>query len=437
MFKKRIFGIVIFGLCCMMSCTLALQARAWQVRPSMNLAEIQDVFDRAGDNDKVMFHKGVYDFSAGPFTDLNTNEGAIVIQDKTLTVQGVGDVLIKGIDSILDSTGQAIQGLNAFHVINPDQTKDITFDNLKFETFMGAIITSLSITPTLSSPSMRNVTIRDCIFSDIQRNAIVLGNAGGNISIRNNRISAVRFAMFISWYWTAGHQGCQSDGTLVDISGNQIEAGRGGIALQNANKIRITGNDITGTGNFRWYGITIEAIKTGAQISNNRINNVKWGIDLCAAWVNDPLYAPFIEEFRNAKVLDNILTNISITGIWVEGGFVHDCQVSNNQIFLAPWGSEGIYSDGYSNRYTENVISGAGSNAVLLTTCDYTAAGGLYCAAHDEYFANNSVAAFSPGNAHYVLDFNTHDNHVHGICAENATVIDNGSNNEITCLTGL
>jgi hypothetical protein len=42
--------------------------------------------------------------------------------------------------------------------------------------------------------------------------------------------------------------------------------------------------------------------------------------------------------------------------------------------------------------------------------------------------------SFTPDNSHHYLDFNTHDNHVHGICSENATVIDNGSNNEITCL---
>jgi len=220
----------------------------------------------------------------------------------------------------------------------------------------------------------------------------------------------------------------------VDISDNTIDAGRGGMVVVNGNQVRIVNNAIVGTTTYKWYGIVVEAIKTGAQISSNRIDNVKWGIDLCAAWVNNPPFPSYSEEFRNTKVENNTLTNISITGMWLESGFVNDCLISNNLISLMPWGNYGISSDGHDNRFTDNVISGAGLNAVLLTTCDYSGAGGPFCAAHEEYFAENSVVAFSPGNAHYVLDFNTHDNHVHGICPENATVIDNGSSNEVTCL---
>ena len=81
---------------------------------------------------------------------------------------------------------------------------------------------------------------------------------------------------------------------------------------------------------------------------------------MCAAWVNNPPYPPYIEGFRNTKVENNTLTNISITGMWLESGFVNDCLISNNLISLTPWSNYGISSDGYNNRYTGNVITGAG-----------------------------------------------------------------------------
>ena len=53
----------------------------------------------------------------------------------------------------------------------------------------------------------------------------------------------------------------------VDISNNTIDAGRGGIVVLNGNQVRIVNNAIVGTTTYKWYGIVVEAIKTGAQIS--------------------------------------------------------------------------------------------------------------------------------------------------------------------------
>ncbi len=413
-----------------------LQAKAWQVRSSMSLAEIQTVFDHAGDGDKIMFHKGVYDFSAGPFLDLYTDGGAIVISDKSLSVQGVGEVLIVGRQSELDSQGQAIRGVSAFWVSNPGHDKDVSFSNLKFQTFMFAIVAvnTQSTSPLLYSPCARDITISDCVFDDMQRNAVGLTCVSGNITIRNNRITAVRFGLFISWYWSLGHQDCQVDNTLIDIRNNRMAVGRGGIVMQNTNRVRLNGNTITGTGNFHWYGISVEGLKTGGEIRNNRCDNVLYGIELYAAWVNDPLYPSFEESVDNTVVSGNVLTGITNTGIMFDGGLVRNCRATGNRISLSAGAFSGIYSDGYSNRYENNVIDGSGNYACGLFGADYSSAGGPVYFSHDEYVAGNRVAGFIPTDCHYWLGYNTHDNRVSGVCSENATVTDHGIANEITCL---
>lgn len=432
MLRFRATGLFLVSVALVVLAAVPADARTWPVKSTMTRAEIQQVFDLAKDGDRIQFHRGVYDFSDGPFVPMGTNSGAIVITDKSLTVVGLNGAVIKGRAGDPDTGGVEDSGIAAFRIINPDQTKDVTFENLTFETFMVGIAAYCeSVYPPLAF-NLHSVTIRDCTFRDIRRNAIVVLLNSGSTTIVNNKIEEARQAgLYINWEFAYdGSQHWQADGTLVDISSNFIRAGTAAIFLICPTKIRIVGNTLEGLDTRHAVGLGIGGLKTEGLIADNIIRHFSYGMELSAGWV----HATLSEEFQRAVIRGNTLSDIFIVGIFIEGGLPHDNVVEGNAVDMNPgsWGA--ISTDGYNNRFLDNILTGWSNQAVFLTYWDNTPNHGPIDAAHNEYFEANSVAGLTPDFSHYRLDPGTHDNIIEGICAENATYSDYGVNNVITCL---
>ncbi len=423
---------------------LPAEAKTWPVHPRMTLGEIQQVFDRAKDGDRILFVKGVYDFSNGPYANNTSNVGAIVIQDKSLTVSGVNGTLIKGKPSDRVN-GQGETGITAFRVINFDRTKDVTFENLTIETFLNAIAASYITTAPFCAPNLRSLTVRDCTLRDIDRNGIVVNHAGGNVTIVNNYIEALRFGIYLYWLYAPGYQTYQPDGTFDDISGNVLRVGRAGILLTKASNVRIVDNSIEGIfplccipGPKSEQGIWFEDLKGEAQIANNRIHHFWVGISLIASWIDVSPNPAIPEEFHGSLVSNNSISDISRWGISLSGGQLHDNIIENNTVDMNPGSYAALDTDSYANRFLNNTLTGSGAAAVMLDLFDNRWANGCIDAAHGEYFEGNSIAGFTADGVHYdsisYLGVVPHDNILKGICTESGTYFDCGYNNAFYCL---
>ncbi len=427
---SRLKGVVfsLVGFAFVLLTAVPAEARTWPIKPSMTRAEIQQVFDQAKDGDRIMFHKGVYDFSDGPWLQNGINGAAIVITDKSLTVVGQKGAVIKGRGNVPDTGRAESSGITAFQVVNPDQTKDVVFDNLTIETFMYGIAASVNSPYPDTAPNLHDVIIRGCTFKDIRRNCIVVGKNSGNVTIVDNVIEEARHCgVWVAWISPGDVNRWQSEGAVTDISRNSIRGGTLAIIVNHANNLRILDNDLEGIGPNHYYGITLTGLKAGGLIADNNIRHWFYGIEL---------YAPAGEEFHEAVVRGNTLSDITFGwgwGIILDGGNVHDCVVEGNAVDVNLKGYAAISTDGYNNRFTDNILTGAAYNAVLLAYWDENSV------AHNEYFEANSIAGFTPPyESHYYLDLGAHDNTIKGICAENGTYIDasgEGTNNIITCLT--
>lgn len=398
------------------------EARTWQVKPSMTRLEIQHIFDLARDGDRIQFHKGVYDFTDGPWLPVGTNGAAIVITDKSLVVKGQKGVVIKGRGEV-PKAGQESEGITAFQVINPDRTKDIVFENLTFETFMLAITTSRYTVYPAVADNVHDVTVRNCVFRDIRRNAATFGLNSGDVTLVGNTVEdALRIGFYVTWY-----DGWQPDSGLVEVSNNTIRAGVLGLFVARSYAFRIADNVIEGIGSNPQWGLSVEGQKAVGLIAGNMLRNFQGALEI---------YAADDEPFAGAVVDGNTITGVRPNGfgIIIDGASVHDCLVEDNAIATTAGSWCAIYTDGHNNRFLNNILTGEGEQAVLLSYWDAD------IAAHNEFFEGNSVAGYTPTVAHYCFDYWTHHNTVHAICSENATVIDYtepDSTNVFACLNSL
>jgi len=179
--------------------------------------------------------------------------------------------------------------------------------------------------------------------------------------------------------------------------------------------------------NYQCYGIELFGLKTSATVADNILSNLDAGIDITGitqfiSGVSFQIVA------TNISVKDNDLSSIYGWGIGIWGDVAYSNVVAYNTISQAD--GLGIYSEGYSNKYTNNIISGYGNAAVYLSAWDDTAGSGWFAFAHDELVKANSVAGFIPNPCHYGLALNTHDNKIIGLLAEsNVYYLDWGINN--------
>ncbi len=213
-FHRKIFILFTVSLIVFLASGSHANAATWDVYPTMTRLEIQAVVDSASDGDTIRFHPGFYDWSDAPLTVTGDNEGAITIIEKSLIFKGESGTLIVGPDST------ALAGANAFHVIDLDIDNDVTFNNLNVQNFLrGVAVAHVTLLPVgyIAEPNARNITVKNCTFSDIHRDAISLSNVRGDILIQDNDMSVTRMGMFIDWYWSENHEDWQPEDTHVRI----------------------------------------------------------------------------------------------------------------------------------------------------------------------------------------------------------------------------
>jgi hypothetical protein len=422
-FQKQIsIFFVISSMIFLISGNTAI-AETWDVYPTMTRAEIQAVVDSASDGNSIYFHAGTYDWSDAPLTVRGDNEGAIIIE-KSLILKGESGTLIFGPDSI-NGTGSNPEGANAFHVIDLDIDNDVTFDNLNIQNFLRGISASyvyLTAEDYFAVPNARNITVKNCTFSDIHRDAVSLSNVRGDILIQNNEMSPGRVGMFLDWYWSENHEDWQPEDSYVQILGNKINSGTRGVYLAMTTNVIIKQNMIICEG----WGIHNESARKGTVISNNSLFNCMRGIYIYGGWEDVIRY-----EAEGAVIERNKLIDISYFGIYIAGDASFGHTVSNNEIHMAPYSRVGIYTVAHDCYYGQNKISGSGRFAILLDWRDYTSR----AYAHHITLQANNVSQFSPYFSHFYLYYGTHDNLVVGSGIGHNTYIDVGYNNRITGAT--
>ena len=420
-------------------------AKKWNVYPLMTRITIQAVIDTARDGDVIYFNPGLYDFSDGPFVDRWMNDGALRIYDKSLVIRGTADSILQGKPSDVggDWIGNwvGVKGINCFWIYDPNGKKDVTIDGLSFRTFLVgvfAVITNES--PDSSTlvyyPNLRNLTVKNCLFTDMHRNGIATGGIQGDITIVNNTLIGVdpysRFGIYLDWYWEPGHLEWQPKNTLVTIKNNSIRNYCFGIYSLKASNVLITGNTIsTDSINYSCTGIDLPSgLKNEATISNNVLSNLYWGIDIWGGTyvTAGGAFVPF--DATGVVVKNNNISGISGDAIQVAGNLAFGNSIVYNTLDLANfWAGRAIYSEGYNNKYRNNIIKGKAKTAVHLSGWDDTANSGLFAYPHNELFKANSISGLTSQLAHYTLDIYAHDNTVIGLESENATYTDSGTNN--------
>jgi hypothetical protein len=427
-FQKQIsIFFVISSMIFLISGNTAI-AETWDVYPTMTRAEIQAVVDSASDGDSIYFHAGTYDWSDAPLTVRGDNEGAITIIEKSLILKGESGTLIFGPDSI-NGTGSNAEGANAFHVIDLDIDNDVTFDNLNIQNFLRGISASyvyLTTEDYFAVPNARNITVKNCTFSDIHRDAVSLSNVRGDILIQNNEMSAGRLGMYVDWYWSENNEDWQPEDSYVQILGNKINSVSGGVYLAMTTNVVIKQNTIICEG----WGIDNEYARKGTVISNNSLFNCMRGIFIYGGWEDGIRY-----EAEGAVIERNKLIDISYFGIYIAGDASFGHTVSKNEIHMAPGSFVGIYTVAHDSYYGQNKISGSGRFAFLLDLWDYTPSGGFIAYAHHITLQANNVSQFSPYFSHFYLYYGTHDNLIVGSGIGHNTYIDIGYNNRITGAT--
>ncbi len=432
-YRKLFVYIAIFSMIVFISGSLAIAKKnkpkgaMWDVYPEMIRGEIQVFVDAALDGDTIYFHAGTYDWSDASPTERGDNQGAINIIDKSLIIKGEQDTIIVGPDST-GGTEDHPWGVNAFYIQNLDISNDVTFDGLEFHNFLrgidvGHITDVIGDDYYIAKPNAKNITVKNCKFSDIHRDAISLSNVGGNILIHNNNIiSADRYGMFISWYWAEPRPYWQPDDSYVQILRNKISSDRIGVFIADSTNVFVEQNTIV---NCERWGIYNDGARKGTFIISNSIFNCRTGILIWGGWYEGHKY-----EAEGAVIEKNNLYDITDGGIDIVGNECFGHTVSKNKIHMAPISATGIYSEGHDNYFGQNKISGSGWIAFCL---GYN---GSSIIPYNETLQANNVNQFSPTKYwHFYLHFGTHDNLIIGSGMGHNTYVDNGYNNRITGVT--
>jgi hypothetical protein len=434
--RKGIRVAILSSLMVLIGGTYA-SAKTWTVYSSMPLPLIQSIIDGATDGDTILFTRGIYDWSYAPFSTTRENTGALIITDKTLKISGQRGAVLRGTRSELNGYGFGESGIKAFYISNTDGTKDITFDGLTFETFLMGIgaYHCESATSLVYSPNLRNVTIKNCRFADIDRNGIAITGARGDVDIINVDISTWRIGIIFDWYWVGSHDGCQpADKTVriadcsIQLEENTSSAIFAGIILGQPANIIITRNQVLGGNGSQ--GISLSDLSMGGKIDDNRISQVKHGIFAGGERRLSPdgVWVPF--EMRNLRVSGNDMSEIGTFGINLDGGDeAHNCQVVGNKVDMLAGSISGCYAASRNTDIVYNIISGAGSTALNLG--GYINWDGIINAANGANVHDNNVRSFLPDRCHYLLEEFTHDNRVVGIFKEKSTYLDLGFGNTI------
>ena len=432
-YRKLFVFIAIFSMIVFISGSLVIAKKnkpkgaMWDVYPSMNRGEIQGFVDAALDGDTIYFHAGTYDWSDASPTERGDNQGAINIIDKSLIIKGEQDTIIVGPNSTGGTEDHPI-GVNAFYIQNLDITNDVTFDGLEFHNFLrgidvGHITHVIGDDYYIAWPNVKNITVKNCKFLDIHRDAVSLSNLGGNILIHNNNIiSADRYGMFISWYWAEPRPYWQPDDSYVQILRNKINSARIGVFIADSTNVFVEQNTIV---NCERWGIYNDGARKGTFIISNSIFNCRDGIMIWGGWYEGKKY-----EAEGAVIEKNKLYDITDGGIDIVGNECFGHTVSKNKIHMAPISATGIYSEGHDNYFGQNKISGSGWIAFCL---GYD---GSSIIPYNETLQANNVNQFSPTKYwHFYLHFGTHDNLIIGSGMGHNTYVDNGYNNRITGVT--
>jgi len=284
-------------------------AGTWDVYPTMTRLDIQAVVDSASDGDTICFHPGVYDWSDAPLTVTGDNEGAITIIEKSLILKGESGTLIFGPESI-GGTGSNPKGANAFYVIDLNVDNDVTFDNLNFQNFLRGIavvyISTLLPEGYIAEPNARNITVKNCTFSDIHRDAISLSNVRGSILIQNNEMSVARMGMFIDWRWSENAEDWQPEDTHVQILGNEIYSFQRGVYLSMTTNVAIKRNEI----DCQNIGITNYRTRKGTIIAENSLFNCFSGIRINGGWSSGVKYEA--EEAVIEKQFEDVFGTLTL-----------------------------------------------------------------------------------------------------------------------------
>jgi hypothetical protein len=389
-------------------------AETWEVYPTMTRLDIQSVVDSASDGDTIYFHPGFYDWSDAPLTVTGDNEGAITIIEKSLILKGESGTLIFGPDSL----GEA--GANAFWVIDLNVDNDVTFDNLNIQNFLrGIAVSYITIPPGehyFAEPNARNISVKNCTFSDIHRDAISTSNVRGNILIQDNDMSVARMGMFIDWFWTENPEDWQAEDSHVRILGNNIYSFNRGAYLSMTTNVEIKRNEI----DCQSIGIHNNRTRKGTVIAENSFFNCYSGIRISGGWSSGVKY-----EAEEAVIERNELFDMQMYGIVLVGNACSNHTVSKNDIHMLPYSYAGIFTRSYSDYFGQNKITGSGNFAFYLR-------GGPYYWAHHEILQANNVNKFTPDICHFYLGYPTNDNLIVGSGMGHNTYIDYGYNNRIT-----
>jgi len=425
-FKKQTFPIIILTIVLFLSSNLGY-AKKWDVYPSMSRLEIQVVIDLAKNHDTINFHEGTYDFSTTSIQDSYANTGALIIDDKTLTIKGEQNTMFVGPDSIGYPSYEA-KGISAFYVKDLDFNNNVRFENLHFKNFLRGVAifydSNYPEKPNKFEKNCKSVTIKNCVFTDIHSAAIELKNVRGNITIKNNELLVGDYFLSIGWNnWDSGsgYQDWQPKNCHIHIIENEIDQARHGMSISSTSKSIIKNNNIR---NCIYCGIRHLGISKSSIISSNSIFNCKFGVALWGSWWKGLKY-----ETKGAIVEQNIMNDITGMGVYIFGDECSMNIIRNNEINMA--GYLGIYSESYNNVFEYNKITGSGWNAVYLSSGDYTSEGGSITYANLEKIYLNETQDFTSISSHYFLGEGTHDNEVTGLREENVCYIDNGYYNAI------
>jgi parallel beta-helix repeat protein len=407
----------------------------WHVYPSMDRELIQSVVNNALNGDTVYFHAGTYDWSGAPIYPRYANEGAINIIDKTLTIKGEPGNLIMGPDSPTNDAG-VMYGIHAFHVLDLDTTHDVVFMGLNIQHFMRGIVIwhnvgALPEIPEYTVPNARNITIKNCTISDTARQGIGIMDATGSILIQNNTVATQKGTGIWLTYLGPDSTNWQPDNSTVKISENNITSSPSlGIYVSRTKNCRVENNSVSmESPSIGLWGIGIEASRKGTIIFANSVANYRRGISV-RGWSS-----PSNDNGAENLIIDKNKV-ICMSPNWCYG-IIDDLDLSSghlitrNEINLTSTDGVGIYTEGNHNYYEQNRISGTGWTAVCLYSWDYTGGTGMPTYPHHDTFLANDVSKFTASEAHYYLDYGTHDNQVFGFGKSPWTYKDFGVNNLI------
>jgi parallel beta-helix repeat protein len=442
--RKKFFGFItlIFAISCLIflissHLSFAQNGTTWDIYSWMSRPQIQAMVDGASDGDTIFFHAGTYDWSSAPLTKRGDNEGAINIIDKTLVIKGEWGTVLQGRASN-DPAGEYPEGVNAFYIQDLDLNNDVTFDSLLFQSFLRGVAASYITDATTSGsvfyiiePNARNITVKNCAFIDIHRDAVSIAHAGGNVLIQHNYMSAWRMGSYFDWYWGKDHTAWQPDDTFIHFLDNYVDVNGGfdGIYFHKTTNIVVKNNTVENSK----YGIGIISTRNGAVVSRNTVFDCFQGMYIRG------LFRDGIEfEAVGAVVEKNNFYAIRDIGIAISGNASFGHTISKNKIHMVPTLADhmglGVLSIGHDDYFGQNKISGEGNHVFCLwhtTNPDLVP----QAFAHHEIMHANNVDLFAPVYCHFYFGPDTHDNLVIGSGMDHNSYWDDGYDNRIKGVT--